>query len=248
MPWLSDLLCRAVTGEGYVRRELFTPDGIVVDSFRRSLMVTGIDLGALRGDLLDRSIRIEPQPIPRERRRDEEQIDREFERSRPRFLGALLDLTVATMAELPNVALDSLPRMADFARVVAAVDQATGTEGLRVYEGGATRVLLDGIELDAVAAAVNRFMEDRDKWEGTMSQLWEQVTPVNAPKGWPAAPNVFSHELSRAIPLLEPAGIQVENIRIGDNPRALRLTRNGPSTPSYRPAADGPDDSIPKML
>ena len=48
-------------------------------------------------------------------RRDEAQFWREFEQTRPRILGALLDATTAGLRNLTNVRLDQLPRMADFA-------------------------------------------------------------------------------------------------------------------------------------
>ena len=50
-----------------------------------------------------------------EMRRDEAQFWREFEQARPRILGSLLDAASAGLRNLPNVRLDQLPRMADFA-------------------------------------------------------------------------------------------------------------------------------------
>lgn len=47
----------------------------------------------------------------------------------PRILGALLDLAVAVARTLPDIALATRPRTADFARIVAAVDQVLGTNG-----------------------------------------------------------------------------------------------------------------------
>lgn len=46
--WLSDALCRAVTGEGFLRRALYTDAAISVVSFRRAIMLTAIDAGAVR--------------------------------------------------------------------------------------------------------------------------------------------------------------------------------------------------------
>ena len=54
--WFSDSLCRAATGEGDVRRALYTDGGLAVFAFRRVLLLNGIDVGALRGDLADRAI------------------------------------------------------------------------------------------------------------------------------------------------------------------------------------------------
>lgn len=50
-PWLSDALCRAVTGDGLVRRALYTNSDVSVLAFRRAVLLNGISLAGLRGDL-----------------------------------------------------------------------------------------------------------------------------------------------------------------------------------------------------
>jgi hypothetical protein len=44
--WLSDCLCRAVTGDGDVCRALYTDSELSVFGFRRCIILNGIDLGA----------------------------------------------------------------------------------------------------------------------------------------------------------------------------------------------------------
>ncbi|MEJ8573468.1 hypothetical protein [Microbaculum marinum] len=43
--WLSDAMCRAVTGDGDVRRKLYTDGDMHVFAFRRCLILNGIDIG-----------------------------------------------------------------------------------------------------------------------------------------------------------------------------------------------------------
>src|SRR5208282_4161415 len=62
------------------------------------------------------------------RRRDEAQFWHEFVQARPRILGALLDATTVGLRNLPNIKLDQLPRMADFAIWVSACEGALGLE------------------------------------------------------------------------------------------------------------------------
>ena len=52
--WLSDALCRAVTGDGLTSRALYSDADVSVLTFRRVLAMTSIDAGALRGDLGER--------------------------------------------------------------------------------------------------------------------------------------------------------------------------------------------------
>src|SRR5207249_1217338 len=54
-------------------------------------------------------------------RRPESELWREFEITRPRILGALLDAVVYGLRALGRVHLDRLPRMADFALWAAAL-------------------------------------------------------------------------------------------------------------------------------
>lgn len=64
---------------------------------------------------------------------------------------------------LPRVKLDRYPRMADFARVLAAVDKVLGTNALDAYRGQGARLAEDVIESDPVAAAVYKPAQtDRD--------------------------------------------------------------------------------------
>jgi hypothetical protein len=61
--WWSDALCKCVTGDGWVRRPLYTDGELSVVSFRRVLALTTIDAGALRGDLGDRLVLADLEPI-----------------------------------------------------------------------------------------------------------------------------------------------------------------------------------------
>jgi hypothetical protein len=71
--WLSDSLCRAATGDGDVRRRLYTDADLSVFVFHRVVWLTGIELVGIRGDLADRSVMIELRRI--DRRRLDEEID-----------------------------------------------------------------------------------------------------------------------------------------------------------------------------
>jgi hypothetical protein len=121
--WLSDILCRAVTGDGDVRRQLYTDGGLAIWSFRRCPMLTGIDLGAVRGDLADRLLPFDLHVIPDRDCMQERDLWPKWERLHPQILGAVLDLVASVIRVLPSVRLESPPRMADFAYLLAAVDK-----------------------------------------------------------------------------------------------------------------------------
>ncbi len=75
-PWFSDALCRASTGDGLVKRVLYTDADLSVLAFRRCVILTSIDAGALRGDLADRMLLVDLEPIGAADRRTDADLDR----------------------------------------------------------------------------------------------------------------------------------------------------------------------------
>src|SRR5690606_10042904 len=91
--WLSDALCRVATGGGFGTRGLYTNDEEALFDYVRPILLNGIDGVAQRPDLLDRCAVVTLPTIPPSSRRQAEVIHAEYERARPRILGALLDAT-----------------------------------------------------------------------------------------------------------------------------------------------------------
>ncbi len=125
-PWLSDSLCRAVTGDGSVKRALYTDAGLSIVSFRRCVIVNGIDVGAVRPDLGERLAVVDLKRIDRRLRRTESQIFDDWRDARRTIWTGLLDLAAAVHNRLDTTRVGFTPRMADFARVLAAVDAELG--------------------------------------------------------------------------------------------------------------------------
>ncbi|WP_385619872.1 ATP-binding protein [Streptomyces sp. P8-A8] len=240
--WLSDTLCKAVTGDGVVDRALFTDDDVVVLSYRRVLAMTTIDAGALAGDLAERVLMVELQLIDGTRRRSEEELDAAFAEARPAVLGGLLDLLAGVLEVLPSVRLDSMPRMADFARVLAAVDQVTGWQTLPDYLAASSNVASDALEGDLFGSAVAALVTQAGAWTGTAAQLLEQVQPPYGarPLDWPKDATRASGRVKRLAPLLRSVGITVDDTqRSRDRTRhkLLILTRTDPDdTPASAPS------------
>ncbi|MFE4828386.1 ATP-binding protein [Streptomyces sp. NPDC056672] len=242
-PWLSDTLCKAVTGDGIVDRALYTDDDVVVLSFRRVLAMTTIDAGALAGDLAERLLMLDLQLIEEDRRRTEEELDAVFEAARPAVLGALLDLLACVLATLPTVRLDTMPRMADFARVLAAVDQVQEWNTLDSYLATSANVATDALEGDPFGAAVATLVETVGTWSGTAAQLLEQVPPPDGfrPQGWPKDATRAGGRLKRLAPLLRSIGITVDDTqRSPDRHRhkLIVLTRTEPASATSAPTQD----------
>jgi hypothetical protein len=167
---MSDAFCRATTGEGAAKRELYTDEDLIVQSYRRALVLTSIDPGSLKGDLGERLLPVEL--LRPKRRRGEEELDERLERLRPRILGALLDLVAEVLAN--PVKTPNAPRMADAANVMAAVDAVLGSSAVAAYTRGQAGIAETVLESDPLANAVMSLMTTRPqrRWVGTPSQLY----------------------------------------------------------------------------
>lgn len=196
----SDALCRACTGEGVIRRELYSDGGIFLQVFKRIVILTAIDPGALRGDLGERLVLVELERISPDRRLSERQIEDAFSEMHPRILGALLDLVSDVLKVLPEITLDEVPRMADFAYVVAAVDRVRGTNALDAYIENSRRIRHEVVDGDSVALAIEHFMRKRRKWKGTATDLYDLLEAPERDRYWPANPMRLGSRLKRAAP------------------------------------------------
>ncbi|WP_030691176.1 hypothetical protein [Streptomyces globisporus] len=240
--WLSDTLCKAVTGDGIVDRALYTDDDVVVLSFRRVLAMTTIDAGALAGDLAERLLLLDLELIDDSKRRSEEELDTAFAAVRPAILGSLFDLLAAVLVVLPGVKLESMPRMADFARVLAAVDQVMEWNTLDDYLAASANVAGDALEGDPFGSALAALVERCGAWTGTAAQLLEQVPPPGGirPPSWPKDATRAGGKVKRLAPLLRSIGITVDDTqRSQDRHRSRLLVLTRTDVPEE--AASAPD-------
>jgi len=247
--WLSDALCRAVTGEGMVRRRLYSDGDLSITRLRRCIILTAIDAGAIRGDLADRILAVDLERIDPTSRRSEADLGAEWDRDRPELLAALLDLLVEVLAVLPSIDLAESPRMADFARVLAALDRVRPCDGrdgrtLAYYLNTMRNVEADVVADDPVAAAIVAMVEQANTWTGTAGELLARlIVPDPRPRTWPASARALGGHLRRIAPALRSVGIDVDHQRAG-SARHVTLTRteevgirpSQPSQPSLRPS------------
>jgi len=225
---LSDALCRAVSGEGAVKRRLYTDQELIVQTFRRAVILTSIDPGSLRGDLGERLMPIELSPL-RKKRVTEQSIMSELARRIPVILGGLLDVVADVLAN--PVPIRHPPRMADAAHVMAAVDQAVDSSSLSAYRQTQSRVVEIVLESDPLASAVLDFMANRrEGWAGTATDLRSSLLVHHRDgKNWPANPRSLSQRLARIAPALEEAhGLVIARSRGDQRLIELKWSTRGP--------------------
>jgi hypothetical protein len=226
--WLSDALCRLVTGDGFATRQLHTDTEEVLIEAQRPIVMTGITEFVVRPDLLDRTVQVTLSPIPDDQRRSEEDLWDQFEAACPRLFGALLDRLSGALRERPHVHLKRLPRMADFARLAVAAERGAGEDErfLSAYEGVRSVAHWQAIESSSIGGPIMRLLGREDfkgQWGGTAQQLLHDLSDlagdgVSRDHLWPRSARQLSGELRRLRPALTGVGIVVDlNRRRGSN-------------------------------
>ncbi|MFA7094839.1 MAG: hypothetical protein WC116_10095, partial [Thermovirgaceae bacterium] len=222
-PWLGDALCVVSTGGGMSTRELYTDSEEALFDIQRPIILNGIDALTTRGDLLGRAILLHLPRIEDGARRTEKEIKAELDRIRPGVLGAILDVISSGLKELPNVKLESMPRMADFAEWVVACEGALGWEKgefLEAFEENQNESKVALIENDMFAVSLVEFINGlpgpekgiTDTAGGLLSILEARsnITASSMPAGWPKTAKGTGNKLRRLIPALRAVGIEVE--------------------------------------
>jgi hypothetical protein len=255
--WLSDTLCRVATGGGFATRQLYTDQDETIFDACRPVILNGIEDIVTRPDLADRSLFLNLDPIPEERRRPEADFWSAFNAERPRLLGALLDGVAEGLRRLLETRLPGLPRMADFALWATACEGAFWPSGtfMAAYTTNRVEVVANVIDADPVAASVRALMADRTDWRGTASELLAALSEVagertTRAKDWPSNPRVLANRFRRAATFLRKSGIEVSFSRAGqDRTRFIHIARTPLSTePESRgiPSSVASASSAPK--
>ncbi|MFJ1753849.1 ATP-binding protein [Kitasatospora sp. NPDC088134] len=239
-PDLSDAMCCIVTGAESVKRALFTDGDVVRSSYRRPLLLTGIDVGVIRPDLAERllPLRLERPAV----RRTEAELWTEYEQVLPVVLGSLLDLTVQVRAAEAETPTDL--RMADFAHLCAQLDAATGLGALPAYRASLDDLNDDVIEGDLLAQTVLKHAETIEpgqpqqmtstEWLASLSRLYAGEELRALPKGWPTTGKVLSDRLKRLQPTLAARGVLIDSGRTKTS-RYLEMSRPTPTAPPEQP-------------
>jgi hypothetical protein len=221
-PWLSDTFCRLASGTGYASRQLYSDTDEVLFKAARPILLNGIEEIVTKPDLADRALFLVLEPIAEECRRAEAELWAKFETERAQILGTLLDGISRGLRELPNIRLEKLPRMADFALWAAACETAYWPAGTfsAAYRGNRDDVVESIIEADLVAGAILAMMTGRDTWTGTASELLGVLARhaserVARSRNWPQSPRGMAGRVRRAATFLRKVGIDVSFSREG---------------------------------
>ena len=232
--WFSDAVCRLATGSGFLTRKLHSDAEPFWFQGSRPVLLNGIPSLTDRADLAERALTVRLKRIDEASRQSEDDFWADWERVLPGLLGALLDALSSAVRRYDQTRLDRAPRMADFARLMAACEPGLGWETgdfMDAYTANRRATTEGAFEADPVAVAILKFVSDEHPtsgWEGTATELLghlNRVVPEDLRRSrfWPAKPNALGNAVDRAAPLLRHKGIHVTKRNTGSQ-RLIILT------------------------
>jgi hypothetical protein len=248
--WISDEICRAVSGSGSSIRKLYTDDEDKIRSFKRCIGVNGINLAATKPDLLDRGLIFQLQRIEKKDRLREQVVNKEFEKLRPYVLGYILDILVKVLQfkETQETGIEEYPRMADFAEygeIISRCMDNKDNDFLDVYNRNTQLQIDEVIESSEVAICLMYMMftkygkdggDPREEWTGTPSALLGELNYVAATtdlnidtsgRYWPKAAHILTMRLNEIAPTLKEKCLEIEHLvnQGEDHSKGIRIRK-----------------------
>ena len=232
--WISDLFCRVITGAGAQKRQLYTDDEDIVYRLLRVLGFNGINIAAVKEDLLDRLVLLQLESISPENRKSQDQLYEEFNKDKPFLIYEILKALSKAINIYPTIAPPKLFRMADFTKWGCAIAEALGythQEFLDAYEGKCNDQIKEAVYNDLLGSVFYDFMENKKEWSGKASDLFQNLKGhakflgvSTRVKEFPKAPNILARRLNLLLESLNKLGITIE--QLADGHRTIQITNS----------------------
>ena len=265
--WVSDLLCRAVTGSSFSKRALWTNDEDFYYNFKRNLGINGIDLAATKADLLDRSILMETERIDKAERIKLEKIWDKFNEIKPHVLGYIFDILAKVLQYKEQHGEIDFPgglnRMADWEEYAEIISRCMGNadgEFQRVYQENIGVQVDEAIASSPLSMAVIELMTDRTStspWTGTPTELFEILNEIaettlkintSKIKVWPKSTSYLSRRLNSIRTNLREKGIEIKTGDKDSQDKRLITISKVPSVASVPSKPDNLSTNQPEKV
>ena len=185
-PFVSDMLCKAVTGGGFQARAHYTNASVVAYSYRRGMILTSIQIPTAAPDFLSRAVVIEMNRLTEADQCRGLGLTDRFEDALPGILGGILDVVVEAKKILPQLKPVALPRLMDFGHFGAAVAEIVGfgaaqfleavrENGRRYRKRGSGSAAPSGHE--PLLTAILKLVGGGGGFDGITSELLDAIQP-----------------------------------------------------------------------
>ena len=183
--------------------------------------------------------------------RPEIELLREFEITRPRMLGALLDAWCTASAGWVAFTLTGF-RAWRISPWAAACEPALWPAGTfaRAYAANRRAAIESVIEADPIATCVRAIMVDRTTWSGSASELLRLCAEsarddISRPTAWAKNPRALAGRLRRAQTFLRRLGIEITFSHEGrTGTRMIKVSASGSTVSAARSNGSRGDQAI----
>ncbi|MBI4232434.1 bifunctional DNA primase/polymerase [Candidatus Peregrinibacteria bacterium] len=256
---ISDRLCRVVTGDGDEKRVHFSNDDDYLYFYRSCVILNGINLVGVKADLLERSILLNLERIPEERRMDEATILDSFGKLRPGILGSIFDILSKALAVYDTIKLDRSPRMCDFAKWGSAIAEAMGvgmSSFMLAYEKSNETQNEAALDESPVAQMIIKLMEARGEWIGEPAELLVALNllftsamfpSLEKDRSWPKKANHLTKKINQVKPNLASIGLDIEEFKERGR-RKIKIIKTSSSSSVSSELISDPTNLMPDFL
>jgi hypothetical protein len=238
---VNDFICRMVTGAQTSNRALYTNDSLHLSTIMRTAVFSSINLPiGLREDGLERIVHVHSERIESKSRLRDSDMQQKFSSLHPEILGCLLsDIAgvIANYSDAVKAVSGNLPRMADYATLLAALDLHLDDEDeelppqflqsyLDILQDSMRERALD----DPFTTAILRLASDGG-YKGTIQKLLLMLE--NAPERpsdhkafWPSSARNLGNTLTLHAESLRAVGVTVERLGRQKDGQHIELTHD----------------------
>ena len=231
--YISDIVCRLTTGQGFRTRELYTNMGEVILKIKKSILINGINRASYKPDFIDRECPMHLGIMPESRRLTDAEIRAKAEMLIPKVRGFILSImpeAVTLYSQVEAELKGKLPRMADFVIWAECGIRAMGFKPMSFFDAyteAKHREIADVAMDTLLVNAIQGLMAGQDEWIGPSKDLLidleHHVTPSQLKsKGFPKDPRRLGRELNSLEPTLREIGIVIEELSDGKRTKRIR--------------------------
>ncbi len=220
----SDILCKAVTGDGNAKRKLYTDSDEIIYDYKRKIILNGISPNLEFPDLVDRTIIYVTEKISEDERITEEEFNKKFYVLLPLVLGQIFQTLSDAMKIYDSVKTEikSPPRMADFTVWGECISQMLGYEPLsfcNYYKDKIKLHSLDTNESYPIISIVEDILKNIDHYEETVPEFYNAVKTraelecidINSRHvNFPKAPNKIKEHITRLKQNFRTIGLEID--------------------------------------
>ena len=182
--YISDIICRLTTGQGFRTRELYTNMGEIILKLKRPIIMNGINRPGYKPDFIDRECPMDLGTMPEEKRLTDAEIRSRADELVPKVRGFILSIIPKALELYPEVEKElkgRLPRMADFVLWAECGMRAMGFPPMSffsAYSETKHKEIADVAKETLVVSAIQSLMAGREIWTGTTTDLLRGLQSV----------------------------------------------------------------------